>query len=385
MPCRRATSCAIAPQPTGHPFEAAPFSGTWLAYRLRAHVSYSIAATSRRRRHLAGHGTRRPADRRPLQSPASYPDPVSTASSPHDPHLATPTGKPRARAVGLKYQGTPGRNNAITDVPGVEVGYQTLIENDNVRTGVTAIHPRGKRNPGDPLSAGYFSLNGNGEMTGVSWIEESGTMQGPVVITNTHAVGIAHAGIIAWMNQAHPDSPTVAAARRGGDLGRLPQRHQRPPCQRGARHPGPPACHGDQPDEGSVGGGTGMNCYPFKGGTARRRAWSTTRHDLHRRRLPASQLRPPRGTHDQRRPPRRGTRGRQPDGRLATRPRRGPGRYRRCRDRRTAFPESVQGHGPARNPGPRSHRHHRLALFGRHLPCGLHRQPRRVHGRYPAA
>jgi D-aminopeptidase len=133
--------------------------------------------------------------------------PVSTASSRHDPHRATPTGKSRARAVGLKFQGTPGRHNAITDVPGVEVGYETLIKDDDVRTGVTAIHPRGKHNPGDPLSAGYFSLNGNGEMTGVSWIEESGTMQGPVVITNTNAVGIAHAGIIAWLNQAHPDRP----------------------------------------------------------------------------------------------------------------------------------------------------------------------------------
>jgi len=79
---------------------------------------------------------------------------VSPASSQHDPHLATPAGKPRARAVGLKYRGTPGPHNAITDVPGVEVGYQTLIEGDRVRTGVTAIHPRGKHNPGDPLAAG---------------------------------------------------------------------------------------------------------------------------------------------------------------------------------------------------------------------------------------
>ena len=130
---------------------------------------------------------------------------MSTASSPHDPHLATPAGKPRARAVGLKYRGIPGPHNAITDVPGVEVGYQTLIEGDSVRTGVTAIHPRGKHNPGDPVAAGFFSLNGNGEMTGVVWIEESGTMQGPIAITNTNAVGIAHAGIIAWMNQYHPD------------------------------------------------------------------------------------------------------------------------------------------------------------------------------------
>jgi L-aminopeptidase/D-esterase-like protein len=134
---------------------------------------------------------------------------VSQASSQHDPHLATPTGKQRARVVGLKYRGTPGPHNAITDVPGVEVGYQTLIQGDSVRTGVTAIHPRGKDNPGDPLAAGYFSLNGNGEMTGVTWIEESGTMQGPIAITNTNSVGIAHAGTIAWMNQFHAELTDV--------------------------------------------------------------------------------------------------------------------------------------------------------------------------------
>ena len=80
-----------------------------------------------------------------------------TRAASRDPHLATPTGKPRARAVGLKYRGTPGPHNAITDVPGVEVGYQTLIEGDNVRTGVTAIHPRGKHNPGDPVAAGLLT------------------------------------------------------------------------------------------------------------------------------------------------------------------------------------------------------------------------------------
>jgi len=193
--------------------------------------------------------------------------PVSPASSQHDPHLATPTGKPRARAVGLKYRGTPGPHNAITDVPGVEVGYQTLIEGDSVRTGVTAIHPRGKRNPGDPVAAGYFSLNGNGEMTGVTWIEESGTMQGPVAITNTNSVGIAHAGIIAWMNQFHAEltdvwALPVAAETWDGYLNdikghHVEERHVVAALQSAAS---------DQPDEGSVGGGTGMNCYQFKGG-----------------------------------------------------------------------------------------------------------------------
>ena len=122
--------------------------------------------------------------------------PADEADEPeeHDPHLATPSGKPRARSLGLRYRGTPGRYNAITDVPGVEVGCQTLVKDTHVRTGVTAIHPRGKGNPGDPVAAGFHSLNGNGEMTGVSWIEESGTFEGPIAITNTHAVGTAHAG-----------------------------------------------------------------------------------------------------------------------------------------------------------------------------------------------
>jgi D-aminopeptidase len=184
-----------------------------------------------------------------------------------DPYLATPTGKPRARAVGLKYRGTPGPHNAITDVPGVEVGYVTLIEGDDVRTGITAIHPRGKANPGDPLAAGHFSLNGNGEMTGVSWIEESGTMQGPIAITNTHAVGVAHAGIVSWTNQEHPELTDVwllpvAAETWDGYLndinGHYVNEHHVITALEMAS--------ADQPDEGSVGGGTGMNCYQFKGG-----------------------------------------------------------------------------------------------------------------------
>jgi len=188
-------------------------------------------------------------------------------SIPRDPHLATPTGKPRARAVGLKYRGVPGPHNAITDVPGVEVGYQTLIENDNVRTGVTAIHPRGKHDPGDPVAAGYHNQNGNGEMTGVSWIEESGTCQGPIAITNTHAVGIAHAGIIAWMNADHADLTDVwllpvAAETWDGYLNDINGHHVNEEHVIAALR----SATRNQPDEGSVGGGTGMNCYQFKGG-----------------------------------------------------------------------------------------------------------------------
>jgi len=188
-------------------------------------------------------------------------------SSHNDLHLVTPAGKPRARAVGLEFRGVPGPHNAVTDVPGVEVGYVTLIEGGNVRTGVTAIHPRGKHNPGDPVAAGYHSQNGNGEMTGVSWIEESGTCQGPIAITNTHAVGIAHAGIIAWMSADHADLTDVwllpvAAETWDGYLNDINGHHVNEEhvvqALRGATN--------DQPDEGSVGGGTGMNCYQFKGG-----------------------------------------------------------------------------------------------------------------------
>jgi L-aminopeptidase/D-esterase-like protein len=119
------------------------------------------------------------------------------------PHTATPAGKPRARSLGIPFGGTPGRWNAITDVPGVQVGYTTLIQGDSVRTGVTAIHPRGPEGAADPVAAGFFSQNGNGEMTGASWIEESGSFSGPAAITNTHAVGIAHAAIVAWTVKHH--------------------------------------------------------------------------------------------------------------------------------------------------------------------------------------
>ncbi len=95
-------------------------------------------------------------------------------------HAATPAGKPRARSLGIPFGGMPGRWNAITDVPGVQVGYTTLIEGDSVRTGVTGIHPRGPAGAADPVAAGFFSQNGNGEMTGVSWISESGSFSGPV-------------------------------------------------------------------------------------------------------------------------------------------------------------------------------------------------------------
>lgn len=194
---------------------------------------------------------------------------MSDADTPvQDPLLRTPTDKPRARQLGLPFTGRPGPWNAITDVPGLEVGYVTRVEGTDVRTGVTAIHPRGRGAPGDPVAAGFHNQNGNGEMTGVSWIEESGTFAGPIAITNTHAVGVAHAGIVAWTVRHHPELARawllpVAAETWDGYLNDINGHHvseeMAVEALEAARH--------SPIDEGSVGGGTGMNCYQFKGGS----------------------------------------------------------------------------------------------------------------------
>ena len=192
-----------------------------------------------------------------------------TAPSPtRDAHLATPAGKPRARALGLPFAGRPGEWNAITDVPGVEVGYLTRIEGSDIRTGVTAIHPRSAARPGDPVAAGFHAQNGNGEMTGISWIGESGTFAGPIAITNTHAVGVAHAGIIGWTVRHHRELADawlmpVAGETWDGYLNDINGHHVDEAHVVQAleqARPGPV-------EEGSVGGGTGMNCYGFKGGS----------------------------------------------------------------------------------------------------------------------
>jgi D-aminopeptidase len=183
------------------------------------------------------------------------------------PHAATPSGKPRARSLGIPFDGTPGPWNAITDVPGVEIGYATLIRGTSVRTGVTAIHPRGAAGAGDPVAAGFFSQNGNGEMTGVSWINESGTFGGPVAITNTHAVGIAHAAIVAWAVRHHPHLADlwllpVAAETWDGYLNDINSPHVTERDGLDALQ----GATGGPVEEGSLGGGTGMICYQFKGG-----------------------------------------------------------------------------------------------------------------------
>jgi D-aminopeptidase len=183
------------------------------------------------------------------------------------PHAATPGGKPRARALGIPFDGTPGRWNAITDVPGVEVGYATLIEGESVRTGVTGVHPRGAAGAADPVVAGFFAQNGNGEMTGVSWIQESGTFSGPVAITNTHAIGAAHSAIISWAVRHHPRMADawllpVAAETWDGYLNDINRQYVTPAHAVAALE----AAESGPVEEGSVGGGTGMNCYSFKGG-----------------------------------------------------------------------------------------------------------------------
>src|SRR5437868_7143805 len=182
----------------------------------------------------------------------------------------------RARDLGILFEGTPGKFNAITDVPGVAVGYTTLISGEGklevgkgpVRTGVTAILPRGHSSLNDPVYAGLFSLNGNGEMTGTAWVEESGFLEGPIVITNTHSVGVARDAVIAWQVKQGTGSQTlwslpVVAETWDGWLNDINGFHVRPEDVWHALD----TAHGGAIEEGSVGGGTGMICYEFKGGS----------------------------------------------------------------------------------------------------------------------
>ena len=181
---------------------------------------------------------------------------------------------PRARDLGISFDGMPGPFNAITDVKGVEVGYATLISGDGglqvgrgpVRTGVTAILPRGK-DFRDPVFGGWFALNGNGEMTGTTWVEESGFVEGPIMITNTHSVGVVRDAVIAWQyrNRNHPQSwgLPIVAETHDGDLNDINGFHVRPEHVFQAIESAAPGAVA----EGNVGGGTGMISYEFKGGT----------------------------------------------------------------------------------------------------------------------
>ena len=186
--------------------------------------------------------------------------------------------KPRARDLGIPFDGTPGPLNAITDVQGVEVGFTTLVSGGGklevgkgpVRTGVTAILPRGQASSNDSVFAGWFSQNGNGEMTGTTWVEESGFLEGPVMITNTHSVGVVRDAVIDWRVKHGAADATgywwslpVVAETWDGFLNDVNGFHVKPEHAKqalDAARPGPVA-------EGNVGGGTGMVCYEFKGGT----------------------------------------------------------------------------------------------------------------------
>jgi D-aminopeptidase len=190
--------------------------------------------------------------------------------------LAQSQGKPRARDLGVPFDGTPGPNNAITDVKGVEVGHTTLISGSGklkvgegpVRTGVTAILPRGRASK-DAVFAGWFTLNGNGEMTGTTWLEDSGFLDGPIMITNTHSVGVVRDAVIAWkVKHGDPDmegywwSLPVVAETWDGYLNDINGFHVKPEDAFHALD----TAHDGPVEEGNVGGGTGMICNEFKGG-----------------------------------------------------------------------------------------------------------------------
>ena len=184
----------------------------------------------------------------------------------------------RARDLGIPFEGKPGKFNAITDVAGVEVGYTTLMSGDGklevgkgpVRTGVTAVLPRGHASLNDPVYAGFFSLNGNGEMTGTAWVDESGFLEGPIIITNTHSVGVARDAVIAWRIKHGAADKTgywwslpVVAETWDGWLNDINGFHVKPEDVWHTLE----SAQGGPIEEGSVGGGTGMICYEFKGGT----------------------------------------------------------------------------------------------------------------------
>jgi D-aminopeptidase len=199
---------------------------------------------------------------------------LTTQSLSAQPH--SPQTRPRARDLGVPFDGTPGTNNAITDVAGVEVGHTTLISGEGklevgkgpVRTGVTAILPRGKTS-NDDVFAGWFTLNGNGEMTGTTWVDDSGFLDGPIMITNTHSVGVVRDAVIAWKvkhgaadSEGYWWSLPVVAETWDGWLNDINGFHVKPEDAWHALD----SAHSGPVEEGSVGGGTGMICNEFKGG-----------------------------------------------------------------------------------------------------------------------
>lgn len=181
--------------------------------------------------------------------------------------------RPRARDLGVPFDGVPGPLNAITDVEGVEVGHSTILSGEGrlevgigpIRTGVTAVLPRGKQS-GDAAFAGWFSMNGKGEMTGTTWIEESGLLEGPVMITNTLSVGLVRDAVVAWrMDRAprmQPWTKPVVAETWDGYLNDVYGFH----IKKEHVYEALDNARSGPVTEGNVGGGTGMVCYEFKGG-----------------------------------------------------------------------------------------------------------------------
>jgi len=181
--------------------------------------------------------------------------------------------KPRARDLGIPLDGTTGQFNAITDVAGVEVGYTTLVSGQGklvvgegpVRTGVTAILPRGRATL-EPVFAAFYAGNGNGDMTGTHWVEETGVLETPIMITNTLSVGVVRDAVVGWMVKRDVPGPfwyPVVAETSDGRLNDMKGLHVKAEHAVQALE----SAHGGHIDEGNVGGGTGMNCHGFKGGT----------------------------------------------------------------------------------------------------------------------
>jgi len=183
--------------------------------------------------------------------------------------------KPRARDIGIPFNGITGKFNAITDVKGVEVGYSTIISGQGknirgkgpVRTGVTAILPRGRNN--NPVFANWYSLNGNGEMTGTTWITESGFLETPIMITNTNSVGVVRDAVLKWFvksNWYKEDywyTYPVVAETYDGDMNDIYGFH----VKESNAYEALDGAKTGYIKEGNVGGGTGMMCLGFKGGT----------------------------------------------------------------------------------------------------------------------
>jgi D-aminopeptidase len=168
----------------------------------------------------------------------------------------------RARDLGIPFEGQPGKLNAITDVPGVEVGQKTLIEGQSVRTGVTVIFPRGHADK-RPVYGGFFDLNGNGEMTGRAYLEDFGIVQGPIGLSDTNAVGQVYAGIQQWSSKRFGEATwPVVAETWSGYLSDIEGFHVTPQTTFAALD----AANAGPVEEGNVGGGTGMVCFGFKGG-----------------------------------------------------------------------------------------------------------------------